>query len=89
MPSTTITQIRKPPSGKIYFRFGKAEREFESIAAAREWARNNLPDDPQEFLQSLAICMALQRQPALGNPAALEGRTLTIDLTQANWGTVS
>lgn len=86
MPSVTLTKIVKEPGGRILLRFGKREYEFSSIEHFRQSVRGMLD---REDLEVLAMALILARQPNLGNPAALEGRTITIDFNAASWGTVS
>lgn len=85
MPSITLTKITKEAS-RVRFRFGKIEREFPSIQAARDWAQSRFT---REDMEAIAIALCLSRQPNLTNVNQLEGRTLTVDLSLANWGTVS
>ncbi len=86
MPSVTLTKIQKDADGKIRIRFGKREYEFANIQAARDFVRSQID---RETLEVIEMALALTRQPTLSNPAALEGRTLTVDFTLANWGTVT
>lgn len=86
MPSVTCTKIHKDPSGRIRVRFGKTEREFQDIASLREFVRDALTP---ETLQAIFLRLALDRQPSLGNVSLLEGRTIDVDFSRANWGTVS
>jgi hypothetical protein len=86
MPQVTLTKIHKDVGGRIRFRFGKREYEFSSIEHAKEWVRSRFNT---EDMDAIAIALCLERQPALGNLATLEGRTLTVNLSLANWGTVS
>jgi hypothetical protein len=84
MPSLTNTGIIKEAS-RVLFRFGHQEYEFPSIAAAQDFVRDKLNRDDMVAIY-MALCFT--RQPALGNPAVLAGKTLTIDLNQINWGTI-
>jgi hypothetical protein len=86
MPQVTLDKINKDASGRVRFLFGKSELEFPTIEAAREWARQQLL---KEQLQAIAVALCLTRQPNLHNLNALEGRTVNVDFTLANWGTVS
>ncbi len=86
MPSVTLTKIQKDADGKVRIRFGKREYEFANIQAVRDFARGQLDRDT---LEAITMALALTRQPTLSNPTALEGRTLTVDFTLANWGTVT
>lgn len=86
MPSITLTKIIKEEDGQIRVRFGKVEREYASLADMRASVRAALD---QSDLIDLALALILSRQPALGNPSALDGRTITIDFSKANWGSVS
>lgn len=86
MPSVTLTKIVKEAGGKVRVRFGKVEREYPSLEDMRSSVRAALD---QADLIDLALALILSRQPNLGNPSALEGRTVTVDFGQANWGTVS
>jgi len=86
MPAITVTKIHKDSSGRIRFRFGKSEAEFESIQAARDYVKSALT---RETLELLAMAICLNRQPSLGNPPALEGKTVTVDFSLANWGTLA
>jgi hypothetical protein len=86
MPSVTLHKIVKEADGRVRLRFGKREREFSDLQAMRDFAEAQLTP---EVLEALVVALALKRQPALGNPSAFEGRTLNVDLTLANWGTLS
>lgn len=86
MPSVTLTKIDKEADGSIHVRFGKAGYKFNSISHMREYVHSVLS---REDLHAIAMALAITRQPALGNPNALEGRVLTVDLSSANWGTIS
>jgi hypothetical protein len=86
MPSVTLTRIDKRADGSVYLYFGKDVREYSSVEALRLSARSALG---RADLIDLAIALALFRQPALGNPAALEGRTVAVDFSQAAWGAVT
>lgn len=83
--SVTITGIVKEPGGAVRIRLGKFEYCFNNLQDARDAAR----DFDAEDLRALVLRLILTRQPNLGNPAALVGRTVTIDPTSASWGTVS
>lgn len=75
MPSVTIDAIERQPDGRILVRTGK-----------RAAVRASLNRDD---LLDIALALVLARQPNLGNPAAFAGRTVTVDFSQVNWGTVS
>jgi hypothetical protein len=85
MPSATFTKIVKQDDGSIRFRFGKREYEFASLVAVREFVRRRLD---QETIESLALALLVSRQPSLANLAAIEGRTVVVDFSLANWGTI-
>jgi hypothetical protein len=40
-------------------------------------------------LEALAIALMLTRQPALGNPAVFDNKTVEVDFTKAAWGTIA
>lgn len=86
MPSVTITKVQKDPSGHVRFRFGKREREFPSLAEAREFVRGVLGDP--DTIEAAAIALMLSRQPSLGNPAVFQGRSVIIDFSLPSWGTI-
>lgn len=88
MASATITKIQTDADGKVRFQFGKREYEFSSLAAAKAAVRDQLILS-RDTLEVIAMGLALTRQPTLSNPAALQGHTVTVDFTLANWGTVS
>lgn len=83
--SVTIRALEKRPDGTVRVLLGKNEYVFNSIEDARAAAR----DFDAEDARQLVLRLIFARQPGLGNPAALVGRTVTIDPTSANWGTVS
>lgn len=86
MPSVTLTKIVKEPGGRIRVRFGKRETEYASLAEMKASVRAQLgPDD----LEALVLALALTRQPNLTNTAALEGKTLNVDLSATAWGTIN
>jgi hypothetical protein len=86
MPVVTLTKITKHAGGAVEFHFGKRSRWFPSIAAATEYLRETFGKDDME---DVAMALALMRQPTLNNVAILEGRSLTVNLNVANWGTLS
>lgn len=88
MPSLTINSVTvHPTTGEVRVRYdGKCERVYASVEAFRRAARANLTRDD---LFDLAVGLIAARQPKLGNPAAFAGRSVTVDFSQAAWGTVS
>lgn len=88
MPSRTIREIKKAANGRVYIRTmpGKVEREFASVQAMLDWANDKLS---VETLDAIIIAMIAERQPNLNNVAALEGKSLNVNLAVNNWGTVS
>lgn len=85
MPSVTVTDLAVEQDGKVRIRFGKRTREFNSIEHMRMCVSEALN---LETLEALAMRLILQRQPAIGNPSAVIGRTLEVDFSKANWGTL-
>jgi hypothetical protein len=85
MPQVTLSKIDKHSDGRISVRFGKVVREFASIEHMRGCVRSALTQDD---LIDMALALLLSRQPNLGNPAAMEGRTVSIDFNSTSWGTV-
>lgn len=83
--SVTLTQIRQQ-NGRIFLRFGKETYEFNSLADIRDYVQSILG---KAELHALFMACAIERQAALNNPAQLEGRTLTVDFSLNNWGTVA
>lgn len=83
--SVTITKVLRQ-NGRVYIRFGKREYEFASQQAVQEFVAQKLNT---EVLEALAIAIVVARQPTLANLALVEGKTLTVDPTVNNWGTVS
>jgi hypothetical protein len=83
--TVTLNSVQKDASGRVRFRFGDEEVEFQSLAAAADFARDQLT---KRDVYAIAVGLVLTRQPALGNPSAFAGKSLTVDLTLANWGTV-
>lgn len=83
--SVTLTRIQRD-GDRVLVSFGKRTREFASIADLRDFVANTLSRD---VLEALFLRLALDRQPNLDNPAQLEGHTLTVDTSLANWGRVS
>lgn len=86
MPSVTITSVTKNGDGSVTVVVGKRTRVYGSVAALKAAVRSNLTVDD---LIDLALALALFRQPALGNPSAFDGHTVSVDFTAANWGTIS
>lgn len=85
MASVTLSKIDKS-GGRVDFQFADGSGlGFKSAADAADYARRYLTGDT---LRAIVVALALTRQPTLGNVAALEGKTVTIDFSQANWGTV-
>jgi len=86
MPSVTVTKITPLQDGRVIVRFGKREREFASVADMREFARSQVD---AATLEGMAVGLMLTRQPALGNPGVFEGRSVNVDFSLANWGTIT
>lgn len=86
MPSITVTDIETFPDGRLRIHFGKYFREWSSVEAARRDARANLT---REDLIDLALGLMFFRQPNLGNPQLIEGRSVNIDFGQNTFGTVT
>lgn len=86
MPSVTVTKIVKEASGRVLVYFGKHCREFTTVEDMRAAVRAALT---RADVENLALALMLSRQPSLANPAALEGRTVTVDFSLANFGTVT
>jgi len=78
--SVTCTGVRRA-NGKAYVAFGKHDREFSSVAEAREFVRETLS---KKVLEALLIAKWLAADPNASNPALIEGRTITGDLTINN-----
>jgi hypothetical protein len=79
MPSLRIDEVNKRPGGAVFVRSGKHGRLFTSLADMREFGEG--AGLSREELMRLAVREMLDRQPSLGNPAAFEGRTVTITVT--------
>lgn len=83
--SVTLTDVQRvTTTGRVYVRFADGfEWEFPSAQAAREFIR--ALDDPDEdglrLARMLLILWWLKRNPTGNNPALVEGKTLTFDLT--------
>ena len=87
MPSITCTKIVKEPGGRVRFRFDNGDEiEFASRQDAIEFVRDRLS---RETLQALFVRIVLDRQPLLNNIPAVEGKTLNVDTSANNWGTVT
>lgn len=89
--SVTLNSVQQDASGRVRFRFSMPsgeldEREFASISDASQYARDRLT---RNEAIAMGIALVLTRQPTLSNPSAFAGKTMTIDLTLANWGTVA
>lgn len=84
MPSATVTKILKS-GNEIRVQFGKRERVYDDIQQMRNFVRDTLDRDT---LEAIAMALMLSRQPALGNPSVFEGKSINIDLSVANWGTL-
>ena len=82
--TVTVDSATKDANGVVRFRFGNDELEFNSVAGAIDAMRNRFN---RQDLMMIAIARALTIQPALNNPSAFNGHSVTVDLTQANWGT--
>jgi hypothetical protein len=83
--SVTVTKVRRVvATGKIYVAFADGPiLEFNSFAAVKEWAGElDLdPDEVRTLLRKLAAQYYLARDPTGANPAAIEGKTMTLDLS--------
>jgi hypothetical protein len=83
--SITCTNIRSV-GGKHYISFGKTEYEFNDLEHLKRVVSEQLD---RRVLAALFLKIAIERQPALSNPAQLEGRTLTINTDNNNFGVIS
>jgi hypothetical protein len=74
---------------RVLVRFSDGvELEFGSRDEAVQYAREQLD---REALRAIAVAMIITRFPNLtaANIAAIRGKALTVDLTQASWGVVA
>lgn len=78
------TSAQKSQAGRLYFRFDDGtELEFADVPALRKYvrvARENAP----ELLKALALARYLEADSTAANPAAIAGKSVTIDLSLAN-----
>lgn len=82
MPSITCTQAQRDnQTGRITLNFGKIGMEFNDIAHAKAFVESMLSRDT---MIALFIKIATDRNLTL---AQIEGKTLTINVNLANWGT--
>lgn len=86
MPSVTCTKIVKEAGGRILVRFGKVEMEFANLGAMKAYVASILD---REQLTALALRLMIDRQPTLNNPSVFEGRSVNVDFSVNNWGTVT
>lgn len=84
--SATVTAISAPAGGPITIAFGKRTRPFNDLNHMKVVAADALTRDDLEFI---ALRLMLARQPAFGNPAAFVGKSVAVDFSLANWGTIS
>jgi hypothetical protein len=85
MASVTVTKIVKEASRVLVY-FGKDCREFSSLSEMQQLVRANLT---RSDLMDIALGLMLSRQPALGNPTVFEGKSVNVDFSATNWGTLS
>lgn len=81
---TCTSVVRR--SGRAYVRWSdKVEQEFDSVAQAKDWLRSVRDDggDFKDVLRALLIAKWFEANPSGDNPALLEGRTITLDLSLA------
>jgi hypothetical protein len=76
--SATFKGIEKH-KGTFYLRIGKVEREFESLAAIRRWARS--ARDDQETVDKMLVDLMLADATDLDAINANIGKRLTLDVT--------
>lgn len=76
----TITAIERAGNG-FHVRFGKMGRFFNNIREVRNYCDDA---DSDEALLKLTIALWLRRNPTLDRADILEGKTITLDLTNAN-----
>jgi hypothetical protein len=79
--SATIQKVQKNGADSpisIIFASGHGLGPFGSVADLTAWAHGVL-DNP-EFMQALFVSLAIAK--GINNPAVVEGKTLTLDLTK-------
>ncbi len=76
----TLTKIVRQ-GGKVFIRFGKVEKEFNSAQEARAWAIEPIAIDTPEGQQRLLVRRWLRLNASADNPALIEGHSVTYDPT--------
>jgi hypothetical protein len=85
--SVTLTKIQfTNANSPIRIRFGKRDYEFNDLAHMKGFVASQLS---RETLESLMLAMLIERQPDINNPGQVEGKTMTVDMSVNNWGTIS
>lgn len=70
----TVTKVTTQ-GGKVYVEFGKTQREFGSLAEAKEYADFPVAEG-REILHRLAISRYLAIDPTASNPSVIEGHSI-------------
>lgn len=85
--SVTLTKIQfTNAQSVIRVRFGKKEYEFNNLAHLQAIVE---PFLRREVLEMIALAILMERQPNIGNPGAIEGHSINVDLSANNWGTLT
>lgn len=85
--SVTLNKIRRvAATGRVYLQFGDgAELEFGSAAEVRAWAASIDASEAVvlEALRKMLVRWWVHRDPTSATPATAEGKTISLDLSQA------
>jgi hypothetical protein len=87
MPSVTLTKISfTNANSPIRIRFGKRTYEFTDLDHMKEYVAQTIG---VEQLEAIAMALLIARQPNITNPAAVEGRSVNVNLANNTWGTLT
>lgn len=85
--SVTIDKVRRVVStGRIYVHFSDGPiLEFANLQAVKDWAQDTDLDGDQarNLMRKLMARYYLLRDPTGATPSLIEGKTMTLDLSQA------
>jgi hypothetical protein len=87
MPSVTLTKISfTNANSPIRIRFGKRDYEFNNLDHMKEYVAQTVG---VEQLEAIAMALLIARQPTISNQAAVEGRSINVNLANNTWGTLT
>ena len=82
--SETLRKVIAPANKPVTIRFDSTDREWATRIMARDWAQGMDREEVLDILQKMLVCWWLKQDPNGSNPALVEGKKITLDLTRAD-----